>query len=189
MNNLIIILLFVLLVLALFLSIQLESLALIIIITIILLVLYVVVEQKYTSLQQEKQQYHNIAYYFKKQFMTDCEYEFYKKIKVLEEHFKIVPQVNLGAIINKVSKITYRGELFRNIDFAIFTKDYSKLLLLIELNDKSHNLQERKDRDQKVKKICKDAGIKLIFFYTSYSNDKEYIINRILSEIEKQYKN
>ena len=68
--------------------------------------------------------------------MTDCEYEFYNKIKILEEHFKIVPQVNLGAIINKVSKITYRGELFRNIDFEIFTKDYSKLLLLIELKEK-----------------------------------------------------
>ena len=189
MNNLIIILLFVLLVLALFLSIQLESLSLMIIITIVLLILYIVFERKNSLLQKKSTTKNYTTYYFKKQFMTDCEYEFYKKIKVLEDHFKIVPQVNLGAIINKVSKITYRGELFRNIDFAIFTKDYSKLLLLIELNDKSHNQEERKDRDQKVKKICKDAGIKLIFFYTSYSNDKEYVINRILSEIEKQYKN
>ena len=189
MSNLIITLLFILMTLALILSLQLESLSLIIIITIILLVLYIVVERKNSSLQSTKQQ-KSATYYFRKQLMTDCEYEFYNKIKILEEHFKIVPQVNLGAIINKVSKVTYRGELFRNIDFAIFTKDYSKLLLLlIELNDKTHNQEERKNRDQKVKIICKEAGIKLICFYTTYSNEKEYVVNRILNEIEKQYKN
>ncbi|MBQ2946786.1 MAG: DUF2726 domain-containing protein [Bacilli bacterium] len=117
--------------------------------------------------------------------MTLSELDFYNKIKILENNFKIVPQVNLGAIIKKISKNKYRSELFKNIDFAIFTKDYSKLLLLIELNDKTHNQEERKNRDQKVKMICKEAGIKLICFYTTYSNEKEYVVNRILNEIEK----
>ena len=188
MSNLIITLLFILMTLALILSLQLESLSLIIIITIILLILYIVVERKHSSLQSKKQQ-KSVAYYFKKQLMTDCEYEFYNKIKILEEHFKIVPQVNLAAIIKKMSKQKFQNELFRNIDFAIFTKDYSKLLLLIELNDKTHNQEERKNRDQKVKMICKEAGIKLICFYTTYSNEKEYVVNRILNEIEKQYIN
>lgn len=190
MSNLIITLLFVFLVLSLILSLQLKSLILLLVITIALLVLYVVVERKNSLLQNNKctpKIYTN--YYFKKQFMTDCEYEFYNKIKILEEHFKIVPQINLGTIIKKVSKNKYRNELFKNIDFAIFTKDYSKLLLLIELNDKTHNQKKRKYRDQKVKMICKEAGIKLICFYTTCSNEKEYVVNRILNEIEKQYKN
>ncbi len=57
------------------------------------------------------------------------------------------------------------------------------ILLLIELNDSSHNKNVRKDRDLKVKKICNDANIKLITFYTKYPNEKDYVINRIKQEI------
>lgn len=69
--------------------------------------------------------------------MTNAEKDFYQKLKPLEKKYKIIPQVNLGAIIEKKSSIKYRNELFRNIDYGIFTKDF-KLLLLIELNDSSH---------------------------------------------------
>ena len=60
---------------------------------------------------------------------------------------------------------------------------YSKVLLLNELNDDSHNEYRRKQRDIKVKKICDKAGIKLITFYTKYSNEKDYVQNRIKEEI------
>ena len=60
---------------------------------------------------------------------------------------------------------------------------YSKLLLLIELNDESHNIAHRKKRDIKVHDICNKASIKLITFYTKYSNEKEYVKNRIIKEI------
>lgn len=120
--------------------------------------------------------------YSKKSFMTHSEYIFYTKIKDLENDYKIVPQVNLASIINKNSD-GYNNELFKNIDFAIFSKDYSTLLLLIELNDSSHNEYNRIKRDVKVRNICDKAGIKLITFYTKYSNDKNYLLSRILKEI------
>lgn len=69
--------------------------------------------------------------------------------------------------------------------FAIFDKEFSKILLLIELNDNTHNKLNRKDRDLKVKKICNDAGIKLITFYTKYPNEKQYVLNRIKEELEE----
>lgn len=40
-----------------------------------------------------------------------------------------------------------------------------------------------KKRDIKVKDICNKAGIKLITFYTKYSNEKEYVKNRIKEEL------
>ena len=85
---------------------------------------------------------------------------------------------------NFLTNSRYNTELFRNIDFGIFNADYSKLLLLIELNDESHNNYHRKKRDIKVNDICNKAGIKLITFYTKYSNEKEYVKNRIKQELE-----
>ena len=64
--------------------------------------------------------------------------------------------------------------MFRNVDFAIFDKDYKNILLLIELNDKTHSSKRRISRDLKVEKIVNQAGIKLIKFYSNYPNEKNY---------------
>jgi len=122
--------------------------------------------------------------YEKKPIMSNYEIMFYNRMKDLETEYNIVPQLVLSSVVDKKSKQKYRSELYRIIDFAIFSKDYSKLLLLIELNDNTHNQRKRKDRDLKVKKICNSAKIKLITFYTKYPNEKDYIINRIKKEIE-----
>lgn len=121
--------------------------------------------------------------YIKRNFMTQSEIFFYNKIKELENEYKIVPQLNLGTVIEKQNK-GYRNELFKNIDFAVFSSDYKEILLLIELNDSTHKQYKRRKRDEKVRKICKTANIKLITFYTSYPNKKEYVLNRIREEIE-----
>ena len=67
--------------------------------------------------------------------------------------------MNLASVIHK-ENTKYRTELFRNIDFGIFNKDF-ELLLLIELNDKSHIQRNRKIRDRKVKNILKECNIPL----------------------------
>jgi len=76
----------------------------------------------------------------------------------------------------------YQNELYRNIDFGIFDKDYN-ILLLIEINDYSHQQNNRQKRDMQVKNITSQAGIKLIVFYTNKPNKPEYIIERILREL------
>ena len=121
--------------------------------------------------------------YQKRNLMTNYEYKFYQNIKELEDEYQIVPQLNLAAVTKKINNNRYYSELFRNIDFAIFSKDYQELLLLIEINDQTHNNYNRRDRDMKVKKICNDIGVKLITFYTKYPNEKTYVINRIKNEL------
>lgn len=121
--------------------------------------------------------------YEKRNLMTQTEINFYHKIQELENEYKIIPQLNLGTIIEKQNK-GYRNELFKNIDFAIFSKDFQKILLLIELNDSTHEQSKRKKRDKLVKDICNSAGIRLITFYTKYSNEKQWVLDRIRKEIE-----
>ena len=118
-----------------------------------------------------------------KPIMTDYEKKFYNILKTLEDEFIIIPQLNLASIIQKKNNNRYYSELFRNIDFAIFDKKLEKILLLIEIDDKTHNSYKRKDRDLKIKKICNDVNLKLIHFYTKYPNEPEYVLNRIKNEI------
>lgn len=123
-----------------------------------------------------------------KPIMTNYEMKFYNILKELENEYIIIPQLNLASVVKKINNNRYYSELFRNIDFAIFSKNYTNLLLLIETDDKTHQKPNRKDRDLKVKKICNDINVKLIKFYTNYPNEKEYVLNRVkkyLTDIDK----
>ena len=135
--------------------------------------------------ENNKQETKQENLYKAKNLMTKNELVFYIKLKELEYEYKIVPQLNLGTVIQKTTK-GYRNELFKNIDFAIFSNDFSKLLLLVELNDSTHKQSKRRKRDKRVKEICSKANIKLITFYTTYPNEKEYVVNRIKQEIKKE---
>lgn len=127
----------------------------------------------------------NIQLYEKKNIMTEYERKIYNMIKNIGKDYIVIPQLNLATITKKISNQKYQNELYRNIDFAIFDKDMNDILLLIEIDDASHETKKRKDRDLKVKKICNDINVKLIKFYTKYPNEEKYVINRILTELKK----
>ena len=135
-------------------------------------------EQPTAPVVSEKPEYTSKA-----SLMTDCEKEFFTIIKKLVEPKYIVqPQVNLASIIDKESHSRYRNELFRNIDFGVFTSDYT-LKVLIEINDSTHLEHNRRERDQKVKNICEEAGIPLITLWTKYGINETYIRDRLAEHL------
>lgn len=134
---------------------------------------------------KDKNTNNKVNNYIKRNFMTSAEMNFYNKINELNDEYIVIPQVNLGTVIEKETK-GYRNELFKNIDFAIFSKDFKEVLLLIELNDSTHQQSKRRKRDRNLYDICKNANIKLITFYTKYPNEKNWVLNRIKNEISSQ---
>lgn len=70
-----------------------------------------------------------------------------------------------------------------------FDKDCSNLLMLIEIDDSTHNSYKRRQRDEKVNNICHDVGIKILHFYTSYPNEEGYVLNRILKNLNNNIDN
>lgn len=114
-------------------------------------------------------------YITKNSLMTPIEIQFFQCFQnILKNYFYIFPQINLATIINKISTSKYQNELYRNIDFGIFDKNF-KPLLLIEINDLTHKQKDRIERDKKVSEICSMAGLPLIQFWTSYGINPEYI--------------
>lgn len=132
-----------------------------------------------TAQETVRQESTSHVYSSKTSIMTDCEKRYYEVIKeIVEPEYRIQPQINLASIIDKDTQSRYRNELFRNIDFGIFDKNYA-LLLLIEINDQTHTQKDRIARDSKVKAICEEAGIPLITFWTKYGVNEPYIRNSL----------
>ena len=118
----------------------------------------------------------------KESILTECEKYFYDiLIKNYKDKYTIIPQVSLSAIIKKEKKFEneYQNELNRIIDFGIFDKTNLRPLLLIEINDKTHLQNNRKERDKKVREICEEAQINIITFWTNSENKENYIIYKI----------
>lgn len=100
-----------------------------------------------------------------KPFMTEYERRIYSILLKLGDDYKIIPQVNMASIIRKKNNDHYYSDLFRNIDFAIFDKDCSNLLMLIEIDDSTHNSYKRRQ------------------------NEEGYVLNRILKNLNNNIDN
>ncbi len=131
----------------------------------------------------------NNIYKLKTQTITDNEKYFLNIInKYFQTKYLIKDQVPLNSIIEKEKryKNEYQNELNRIIDIGIFDKETTAPLLLIEINDNTHLKKSRRERDKKVKEICKQAGINIITFWTKYENNENYIINKIEQNLKKE---
>lgn len=125
-------------------------------------------------------------YKVRESFITPTEREYLTAIKkILPKECYLQPQVSLRSIIDRTDDACYQNELYRIIDACIFDKSSFKPLVLIEINDSSHNQPKRIERDKKVKMICEEAGIPLVTFWVKYGVNEEYIEKRILEGIEQ----
>ena len=124
-------------------------------------------------------------FYTTKPLMMDSEKSFFKKLLPLSQYgVNILPQVPLSSVVKKNGDYKWQSELYRTIDFGIFDNEYN-LLLLVELNDASHQKRERYLRDKRVRQICADVGIKLRTFYTDKPNKQDYILHTIANDIRE----
>ena len=125
------------------------------------------------------------AEYAKKRTMLtapEVDFLFMLRNIVDPRRYEILPQTSLNAVIDKTNA-AYRNELFRLIDFCIADGATFEPLLLIELNDASHNREDRKLRDEKVRAICAAARLPLVSFTFAEATDIRIIRDKIRKHI------
>lgn len=122
-------------------------------------------------------------HYVKKNYlMSIAEHNFFKVLKeAVKDKYYIVSQVQLSKIIevNKYerNKRTYYNKIDRkSVDFVLFNKEYFTPYMVIELDDNSHMLQEREERDGFVDSILNRVGIKVVHIKTSNNYNLSHIL-------------
>ena len=110
--------------------------------------------------------------YRRKFLLTKNEYWFYKSLKEIADKYdfavlakiRFADLVEVSAEADKKEYMKYFGKIKSNhIDFILCKKDNLYPELLIELNDSSHNTEDRIKRDEFIKKIAEKVGYKMVF--------------------------
>lgn len=141
---------------------------LLIIILFLLFAIFVFLKGKVKNKQQEEES-DDYKHYVKRNYlMSKAEHEFYKVLEeTIRDQYYIIPQVQLSKIIevNKYekNKRTYVNKIDRkSVDFVLFNKEYFTPYMVIELDDSSHMLPEREERDRFINSTLDRVGIKTI---------------------------
>ena len=127
----------------------------------------------------------NYVYTAKNSLISTLEQEFYNVIRdSVPNDYCVFPQINLASFIDKTDNSKFRNELFRNVDILITDSAYAPKFI-IEINDQTHLKSDRRERDEKVQKICEEAGIPILKLWTSYGINPKYIKDRIDEILKK----
>lgn len=115
----------------------------------------------------------------KKAFMTDRELIFFNRLIFEYGHsYSIHCQVDLGALVDTGYRFSPQSRENRmlfgiikrfRVDFVLYSRISKDIVAVIELDDASHLLPERVERDKKLEEVLKQANIPLFRF----NNPKE----------------
>lgn len=131
--------------------------------------------------------------YRKKYLLTKNELYFYKALRIFADQYgyAVITKIRLADLIevsNEAPPKKKRSYFYKiqskHIDFALCNKENLYPILLIELNDRSHQNENRMKRDSFIKNALEKAGYKLLFVYGT--QDLEEKITDCLGETVKK---
>jgi very-short-patch-repair endonuclease len=124
--------------------------------------------------------------YTKKEYlMTQSEREcFYVLHKIIGDTYYIFPQIHLSSFLeHKIKGQSWFGAFKhineKSVDFILCDKQNLSIRLAIELDDKSHELETRKERDREVERILKSAGMPLLRITKSDYQEENSLLHKI----------
>lgn len=165
------------------------TIILVIIIVVILVIANAAIDNKKQVGKEEKEIKNPYRYRAKDFFMSRTEHEFFDVlIASAGERYHVFPQVHLATILDHKIKGQNWNGAFRHIDeksvdYVLCDKAFIKPILAIELDDRTHDREERKDRDGVVESILKEAGLPLLRFENHGNFNKVDIAQRISSAL------
>ena len=126
---------------------------------------------------------YNALYKPKECIITKTELKFYKILLEISKELDLIlfSQVALYSIIGTKynDKESFYKICSKSIDFVLVNKNNCKVVTAIELDDYTHILYERQERDKFINKIFRDLNISLLRFKVEQEYNKEKIKNKI----------
>ena len=121
--------------------------------------------------------------YVSKPILTDREYKFYKRLKPLADKYKlqIYTKIRLADLVEPKPKEEnpmwiqcFNKIKAKHIDFALADED-TNIIVLIELDDRTHQRPDREERDVFVNAVLKNTGYTLLRTYGSTDEIEEHL--------------
>ena len=138
------------------------------------------------QIEKKEKENKNSYHYQRKDFLISrAEHKFFDVlIESIGDRYYVFPQIHLATILDYKNVRQNDWGAFRHIDeksvdFVLCDKAYIKPLLAIELDDRTHDRADRKERDEIVESILKEAGLPLLRFENHGNFDKVEITQRI----------
>lgn len=154
---------------------------------IIFLAVFVLVAAVFTEMLRPKRGQRKYRYKRKAFFMTRAEHEcFDSLVAAVGDKYYIFPQVHLPAIIDgKIKGQNWKGAFShinqKSVDYVLCDKAYLAPKLAIELDDKSHEREDRKVRDAEVERVLAESGVPLL----RLENHGQFIPSDLATRIEQ----
>lgn len=106
-------------------------------------------------------------YHAKETLLSAGELAFFRVLgKAIPAHHMIAPKVRLGDVIGCSEADWVRGHgpriSAKHLDFVLIDRTTSRIVLAIELDDKSHDRPERKERDVFLNRALEAAAVPLL---------------------------
>ncbi len=121
------------------------------------------------------------SYLAKPLLMTRTEAEFFVRLnRIAEERYFVFPQVHLSALLDHRIKdqdwrYAFRHINGKSVDFVLCDKETLRPTYAIELDDKTHESDDRRMRDAEVERIFEEAELPLVRFANKNVSDHEII--------------
>jgi len=134
----------------------------------------------------------DLPYVLKRYLMSKAERSFFGVLEQVTDNSKyyIFPQVSLGNLVT-VEKGTGSYQAFHNkvdrksVDFALFEKSTISPVLAIELDDSSHDREDRQERDAFVDRVLAKAGLPLLHVRAQAAYDPKQLAASIGEAIRR----
>ncbi|MBR0140931.1 MAG: DUF2726 domain-containing protein [Ruminococcus sp.] len=151
----------------------------------VLLILGIIIYLALNSDKKEKKEKSSdiTEMYVSKPILTDREYKFYKRLKPTAEKYglQIFTKVRLADLVEPKPKEEnpmwiqcFNKIKSKHIDFVLADED-TNIIVLIELDDRSHQRPDRIERDIFVNAVLENTGYKLLRTYGSIDEIEKYL--------------
>lgn len=123
-------------------------------------------------------------YHAKGTLLSAAELHFFRTLEqAMTAEQMVAPKVRLGDVINCSGADWNKGHgpriSAKHLDFVIIDRLTSRILLAIELDDKSHDLPARKERDAFLNNALQAAGVPLLRIPAASAYDVAPLKNNI----------
>lgn len=130
-------------------------------------------------------------YRTKDRFLSPAEHSFFLVLdQLLSDKYRIFAQVRIADVLqpnySKSSKekwLALNKITSKHFDYLLCDKHTLSIVAAIELDDKSHQLDDRKERDYFLNNACQSAGLQLIRFPCQASYQLTEVSEKIFNSL------